>query len=133
MKNLKNFTDFVNEGKKQGYNDREDESIAARTGAVDTKDFGSDDKAEALKADRDESYGKYGKREEEHPDQKIDKANEAKTHMVSDKEVAEMYEMVKEMMEMMEGMKEMKEDYSCPMEAYEMMKETYEMMKEMQM
>ena len=60
----------------QGYDDREDESIAARTGAVDTKDFGSDDKAEALKADRNESYGKFGKRQEEHPDQHIDKGDE---------------------------------------------------------
>ena len=40
------------------------------------KDFGSDDKAEALKADRDESYGKFGKRGEEHPDQHIDKGEE---------------------------------------------------------
>jgi hypothetical protein len=60
----------------QGYDDREDESIGARTGAVNTKDFGSDDKAEALKADRNESYGKFGKREEEHPDQHIDKGEE---------------------------------------------------------
>jgi len=60
----------------QGYDDREDESIGARTGAVDTKDFGSDDKAEALKADRNESYGKFGKRQEEHPNQEIDKGDE---------------------------------------------------------
>ena len=76
------FLNDINEDEvdeKQGYNDKEDESIAARTGAVDTKDFGSDDKAEALKADRDESYGKYGKRQEEHPDQHIDKAEESVT------------------------------------------------------
>ena len=130
MKNLKNFTDFVTEA-KQGYNDREDESIAARTGAVDTKDFGSDDKAEALKADRDESYGKFGKREEEHPDQKIDKANEAAKTMAGNKEIAEMMEMVKEMYEMMEGMKETKEEYSCPMESYESLKEAHKGIKEM--
>ena len=61
----------------QGYDDREDESIGARTGSINLKDFGSDDKAEALKADRDDSYGKFGKRDEEHPDQHIDKAEES--------------------------------------------------------
>ena len=85
MKNLFTFAEFVNEAEHrskkadpyhQGYDDKEDESIAARTGAVDHKDFGSDDKAEALKADRDESYGKFGKRGEEHPDQHIDKGEE---------------------------------------------------------
>jgi len=48
--------------KKQGYKDREDESLGARTGKESTKDA-------SLKARRDESYGKWGDR----PDQKINK------------------------------------------------------------
>ena len=41
--------------KKQGYKDREDESISARRGKESTK-------KESFKARRDESYGKWGKR-----------------------------------------------------------------------
>ena len=41
--------------KKQGYKDREDESISARRG----KESG---KKQSFKARRDESYGKWGKR-----------------------------------------------------------------------
>ena len=48
--------------KKQGYKDREDESISARRG----KESG---KKQSFKARRDESYGKFGRR----PNQKINK------------------------------------------------------------
>ena len=41
--------------KKQGYKDREDESLGARTGAESTK-------TQSMKDPRDESYGKWGKR-----------------------------------------------------------------------
>ena len=41
--------------KKQGYKDREDESLGMRTG----KESG---KKQSMKARRDESYGKWGKR-----------------------------------------------------------------------
>ena len=41
--------------KKQGYKDREDESLGARTGAESTKTQSMEDR-------RDESYGKWGKR-----------------------------------------------------------------------
>ena len=49
--------------KKQGYKDREDESISARRGKESTK-------KQSFKARRDESYGKWGKR----PNQKINKS-----------------------------------------------------------
>ena len=45
----------VKKKKKQGYKDREDESISARRG----KESG---KKASFKARRDESYGKWGKR-----------------------------------------------------------------------
>ena len=48
--------------KKQGYKDREDESLGMRTG----KESG---KKQSMKDRRDESYGKWGKR----PDQRINK------------------------------------------------------------
>ena len=48
--------------KKQGYKDREDESLGMRTG----KESG---KKQSMKDRRDESYGKWGKR----PNQKINK------------------------------------------------------------
>ena len=41
--------------KKQGYKDREDESLGARTGKESTK-------SQSMKDRRDESYGKWGKR-----------------------------------------------------------------------
>ena len=41
--------------KKQGYKDREDESVSARRGKESTK-------KQSFKARRDESYGKWGKR-----------------------------------------------------------------------
>ncbi len=46
--------------KKQGYKDREDESLGMRTGKESTK-------KQSMKDRRDESYGKWGKR----PNQKI--------------------------------------------------------------
>ncbi len=49
--------------KKQGYKDREDESLGMRTGKESTK-------KQSMKDRRDESYGKWGKR----PNQKINKA-----------------------------------------------------------
>jgi len=48
--------------KKQGYKDREDESLGMRTGPESTK-------KQSMKDRRDESYGKWGKR----PNQKINK------------------------------------------------------------
>ena len=48
--------------KKQGYKDREDESLGMRTGAESTK-------KQSMKDRRDESYGKWGDR----PNQKINK------------------------------------------------------------
>ena len=48
--------------KKQGYKDREDESLGMRTGKESTK-------KQSMKDRRDESYGKWGKR----PNQKINK------------------------------------------------------------
>jgi len=53
----------VSKKKKQGYKDREDESISARRGKESTK-------KQSFKARRDESYGKWGKRK----NQKINKA-----------------------------------------------------------
>ncbi len=44
-----------NKTKKQGYKDREDESISARRGKESTK-------KQSFKDRRDESYGKWGKR-----------------------------------------------------------------------
>ncbi|MAJ29507.1 MAG: hypothetical protein CMJ92_08910 [Planctomycetes bacterium] len=48
----------VNEMKKQGYDDREDESLGARKGA-------EKDKKQSMKDRRDDSYGKFGKRDAE--------------------------------------------------------------------
>jgi len=48
--------------KKQGYKDREDESLGMRTGKESSK-------KQSMKDRRDESYGKFGKR----PNQKINK------------------------------------------------------------
>jgi len=49
---------------KQGYADREDESLGMRTGAEAGKDV-------SMKGRRDDSYGKWGKRGSEHPGQSI--------------------------------------------------------------
>jgi|TARA_R100000081_G_C4799319_1_gene163075 urease accessory protein UreE len=48
----------VTERKKQGYDDREDESLGARRGA-------EKDKKQSFKDRRDDSYGKFGKRDAE--------------------------------------------------------------------
>ena len=48
--------------KKQGYKDREDESLGMRRGKESSK-------KQSMKDRRDESYGKFGKR----PNQKINK------------------------------------------------------------
>ncbi|MDB4300272.1 hypothetical protein N9923_00715 [bacterium] len=48
----------LTEAKKQGYDDREDESLGARKGA-------EKDKKQSMKARRDDSYGKFGKRDAE--------------------------------------------------------------------
>ena len=48
----------ITERKKEGYDDREDESISARMGK-------EADKKQSFKARRDDSYGKFGKRDAE--------------------------------------------------------------------
>jgi hypothetical protein len=48
----------ITEMKKQGYDDREDESVSARRGK-------EADKKQSFKARRDDSYGKFGKRDAE--------------------------------------------------------------------
>ena len=48
----------INERKKEGYDDREDESVSARRGK-------EADKKQSFKARRDDSYGKFGKRDAE--------------------------------------------------------------------
>jgi hypothetical protein len=48
----------ITERKKEGYDDREDESISARKGK-------EADKEQSFKARRDDSYGKFGKRDAE--------------------------------------------------------------------
>jgi hypothetical protein len=48
----------ITEMKKQGYDDREDESVSARMGK-------EADKKQSFKARRDDSYGKFGKRDAE--------------------------------------------------------------------
>jgi len=48
----------LTEAKKQGYDDREDESLGARRGAEKGK-------KQSMKARRDDSYGKFGKRDAE--------------------------------------------------------------------
>jgi len=48
----------ISEDKKQGYDDREDESLGARKGA-------EKDKKQSFKDRRDDSYGKFGKRDKE--------------------------------------------------------------------
>jgi hypothetical protein len=45
----------VKKKKKQGYKDREDESLGMRTGKESSK-------KQSMRARRDESYGKWGKR-----------------------------------------------------------------------
>ena len=54
--------------KKQGYDDKEDESLGMRTG----KESG---KKQSMKDRRNDSYGKFGKRDKEHADGKRKKIN----------------------------------------------------------
>ncbi len=49
---------ILTEAKKQGYDDREDESLGARKGAEKGK-------KQSMKARRDDSYGRFGKRDAE--------------------------------------------------------------------
>ena len=59
----------LTEAKKQGYDDREDESLGARKGAEKGK-------KQSMKARRDDSYGKFGKRDAEKKGRnKINKEN----------------------------------------------------------
>jgi len=51
-------TEIINEEKKQGYDDREDESLGMRRGAEKGKKV-------SMKGRRDDSYGKFGKRDAE--------------------------------------------------------------------
>jgi hypothetical protein len=51
-------SETLTEAKKQGYDDREDESLGARKGAEKGK-------KQSMKARRDDSYGKFGKRDAE--------------------------------------------------------------------
>ena len=63
----------LTEAKKQGYDDREDESLGARKGAEKGK-------KQSMKARRDDSYGKFGKRDAEKKGKnKINKENLSET------------------------------------------------------
>ena len=57
-KSMLTESEQVSEKKKQGYDDREDESLGARRGAEKGK-------KQSMKARRDDSYGKFGKRDAE--------------------------------------------------------------------
>jgi hypothetical protein len=60
---------IISEAKKQGYDDREDESLGARRGAEKGK-------KQSMKDRRDDSYGKFGKRDAEKKGKnKINKEN----------------------------------------------------------
>ena len=66
------LTESITE-KKQGYDDREDESLGARRGAEKGK-------KQSMKARRDDSYGKFGKRDAEKKGKnKINKENLSET------------------------------------------------------
>ena len=66
---LHNNSKTLTEAKKQGYDDREDESLGARRGAEKGK-------KQSMKARRDDSYGKFGKRDAEKKGKnKINKEN----------------------------------------------------------
>jgi len=56
--NIDDTEEEINERKKEGYDDREDESVSARMGK-------EADKKQSFKARRDDSYGKFGKRDAE--------------------------------------------------------------------
>jgi len=59
--NIDDTEEEINERKKEGYDDREDESVSARMGK-------EADKKQSFKARRDDSYGKFGKRDAEAKD-----------------------------------------------------------------
>jgi len=66
-------SETLTEAKKQGYDDREDESLGARKGA-------EKDKKQSMKDRRDDSYGKFGKRDAEKKGKnKINKENLSET------------------------------------------------------
>ena len=66
---LHNNSKTLTEAKKQGYDDREDESLGARKGAEKGK-------KQSMKDRRDDSYGKFGKRDAEKKGKnKINKEN----------------------------------------------------------
>lgn len=59
-------------GEDQGYDDKEDESLGMRTGK-------EADKKQSMKDRRDDSYGKFGKRDKEHEDGKMHMGENAGT------------------------------------------------------
>ena len=66
---LHSNSETLTEAKKQGYDDREDESLGARKGAEKGK-------KQSMKGRRDDSYGKFGKRDAEKKGKnKINKEN----------------------------------------------------------
>jgi len=68
-KKLHADSEILTEAKKQGYDDREDESLGARKGAEKGK-------KQSMKDRRDDSYGKFGKRDAEKKGKnKINKEN----------------------------------------------------------
>ena len=78
----------LTEAKKQGYDDREDESLGARKGA-------EKDKKQSMKDRRDDSYGKFGKRDAEKKGKnKINKEGVVKEDLV-DFEGNDIYQEIK--------------------------------------
>ena len=78
----------LTEAKKQGYDDREDESLGARKGAEKGK-------KQSMKARRDDSYGKFGKRDAEKKGKnKINKEGVVKEDLV-DFEGNDIYQEIK--------------------------------------
>jgi len=76
---LHNNSKTLTEAKKQGYDDREDESLGARRGAEKGK-------KQSMKARRDDSYGKFGKRDAEKKGRnKINKENVVKENKLAQK------------------------------------------------
>ena len=84
---------YMHGGKTQGYADEQDESLGMRTGAESTK-------KQSMKARRDDSYGKWGKRDMEDRDitmarggsvkGKIDRDRYVKLRRDKDKEIAKL-------------------------------------------
>ena len=81
-------SETLTEAKKQGYDDREDESLGARKGAEKGK-------KQSMKDRRDDSYGKFGKRDAEKKGKnKINKEGVVKEDLV-DFEGNDMYQEIK--------------------------------------